>query len=387
MPTFLWSGKTASGEDVVERVEAGTAEDARKLLEARGWTDLRQHTTEIHDFVSRQATRASDPDLKPNLTPKQELAYLQGTAPGFWANWFNSIRESGTTLLMLCLCLGLAIYHQRTFGNIIAITLLVFALAVLVLIYPVFHRWFGKTKDAFVKLHTARNWRRWNEVLGYLEALEKAQSLTKIGIGEAEKARYRALALAGLGRLDEAVASFTAAAEKANMPKWLFHSHLAGVYTSAKQYDKGLECYRQALEAAADKSSVCLDLGVYLVQRFNCPDEARQLLAAAEASQLPELARCYLPYLRGSIALRENDFAAVDLNLREALARFEKHAANKFYIFEPSLLICKGYLAISCAALGKKDEARKYFAESGKYLSTICLDGMVKQYETLMQGG
>jgi glutathione S-transferase len=127
-------------------------------------------------------------------------------------------------------------------------------------------------------------------------------------------------------------------------------------------------------------------MGVYLVQRFNCPDEARQLLATAESSQLPELARCYLPYLRGAIALRENDFAAVDTNLREALARFEKHAANKFYIFEPSLLICKGYLAISCAALGKKDEARKHFAESGKYLSTICLDGLVKQYDTLMQG-
>jgi len=251
-------------------------------------------------------------------------------------------------------------------------------------LFPALHWWFGRTKILFHKLHTARNWRRWAEVLDCLDKLQQISRSTKIGIGEASVARYRALALAGLGRLDEAVSGFREIAEKTGMPQWLFHTHLASIYTVAKQYDKGLESYRLGIEEANDKSIVWIDTGAYLVQQFNCPVEARQLLAQAEASQLSELARGHLPLLRGAIAFREQDFVAVDRHMREALAGFEKHPPSQFYIYEPHMLICKGYLAVSSAALGKKNEARSYFDQSGKYLSVVCLDDLLKQYHALL---
>jgi type II secretory pathway component PulF len=79
VPTFLWSGKTASGQKEVEYVPAETPDAARRILEARGWTDLRQHTTEIHDFLKQQSASATDPKFRRNLTPKEHLEYLQGT--------------------------------------------------------------------------------------------------------------------------------------------------------------------------------------------------------------------------------------------------------------------------------------------------------------------
>ena len=381
MPTFLWSGKTTSGQEEVDRVTAETPEEARRILEGRGWTDLRQHTTEIHDFIKQQAAVASNPDCQPKLTPKEDLAYLQGTAPGLWGNWLKSIRESIGSILIIAVCLAWAVYRRHNLGVIICGGLLV----AVEFLFPVLHLWFSQTKNLFHELHAARNWRRWNEVLRCLDKLEHASQSTKIGIGESSMTRYRALALAGLGRLDEAVNGFREAAEKAKMPQWLLHTHLSGIYSVAKQYDRALECYRQAMEEATDKSVVWIDLGVYLVQRFNRPDEAKQLLAQAEAAQLSEQARGWLPYLRGAIAFRKNDFAAVDRNIREALAGFEKHPAKQYYIYEPIILICKGYLAVSSAVLGRKDEARTYFAQSEKYLSAICLDDLLAKYHAEMK--
>ena len=203
MPSYLWSGKDSSGHDVTERVTAATPEEARDRLIGRGWTDLSLQTSEIHDFVKQGVQAVSDPAYRPQLTPQQELAFLRGTAPGFRSKWFNSIRESGGAFLSIVLALAAAVYYGQRYG------ILVFGglLLALALLFPAIHFWFRRTSQLFHKLHRARNWRRWKEVLALLEALERAQKSRKIGIGNAEMARYRALALSGLGKLEEAVAA------------------------------------------------------------------------------------------------------------------------------------------------------------------------------------
>jgi len=388
MPTFLWSGRTPSGQEEAEEVSAETAMEARKILEARGWTGLRQHTTEVHDFARRQRQESVGAENCPKLAPKEALQYHQGTAPGFWSLWFKSLRESTMTILLLVAVMVVMLLYDhhghRVPGYPFFIRLSAILLACVIFMYPLFHWWFHRTKRLFQRLHTARVWHRWDEVLLCLDQLAKHQRTAKNGIGDFEMARYRALALSGLGRLDEALAGYCAAAEKAKTPPWLFHTFQAGIYVTAKQYDQALACYRLALEAAADKSTVCLDLGTFLVQRFNRPEEARQLLAQAETAQLSELARVHVLSLRGIIAFRDKDFAAMNQHLRAALAGFEKHAAARPYIFEPSLLTCKGYLAVSCAALGRLDEARRYFAESKDYLAIIDFNELITEYLTLI---
>jgi tetratricopeptide (TPR) repeat protein len=366
MPNFLWSGKAPSGQEEAEEVAAETPAEARKILEARGWTELRQHTTEVSDFIHRQQSLISR--TRPRLTPKERLQYCRGTAPGLWGNWIKVIGNSVVTYLLLAGVLGWAIYDRQMPQDRFWIAISAAVLAYGMFLYPVLRWWFRQTKRLFVKLHTARTWYRWDEVLQCLDKLVKARHKTNIGINDYSMARYRALALAGLGRLDEAITGFTAAAEKANTPPWLYHTALANIYTVARQYDKALGNYRTAFEAATDKSIICIDLAMYLVNRFNCPQEARQLLAQAETMQLPENAIPHLALLRGVIAYREKNFSEMDKYVLEALADFEKHPRAKLYLYEGSILNCKGYLAVSSAALGRKSEARKYFARTEKYL-------------------
>jgi tetratricopeptide (TPR) repeat protein len=391
---FLWSGKGPSGQEEVEEVYGETPEEARRVLEKRGWTELRQHNTDMHDFVVRQIRESEKPDEcdcddDPPLTPREHLQYHQGTAPGMWSHWLADLRGSVKFILVLLLCMALALFVGKlTVAKEIWIGFLAVVVLFTVFLYPVLRWRSGRTKRAFVKLSLARTWHRWDEVLRCLDELAASKESTNIVIGDYEMDRYRALALTGQGRLEVGLNLYRAAAEKARTPEWLAHASEAVMFVTARQFDRALESYRAALEAAVDKSIVCLDMGALLVQRFNQPEEAKQLLAQAQKMQLSELARIHVPMLRGAIAFREGDFRTMDKGMREALAGFEERAVpKKAYLFEGSILMCKGYLAVSSAALGKKDEARRFFAEAGEYLKVIELTDLVRQYEVSMGKG
>lgn len=378
MANFLWSGKTPSGQEEAEEVTAESPAEARKILEARGWTELRQHTTETADFIHQRQSLVSR--NRRQLTPNERLQYRKGTAPGLWANWLKSISYNSIAILVLAGLLTWIVNRQVPNKGIWIATATV-CLAYIVFQYPVLRWWFRQTKRLYVKMHRARTWHRWDEVLRCLDKLVNSRQATNIGINDYSMARYRALALAGLGRLDEAITGFRTAAEEANTPAGLYYSSLAGIYKIAGQYDKALESYRAGLEEATDKSVILIDMGMYLVNRFNRSQEARQLLAQAEKMQLSETAISHLPIVRGVIAFREKDFSTMDKNMREALADYEKRPPKKRYIYEGSILICKSYLAVSSAALGRKSEARKYFAQTKKYLELNNLKDVIREYE------
>jgi tetratricopeptide (TPR) repeat protein len=379
MPSYLWTGKDSTGKEQADRVEAATAEQARTILENRGWTDLRQHTSDINDFVQQQSRAASDPDLDEPITAAQELQFLTGKAPGFWASWFDALRGSAVLFVALSVCFAWAYYRGRVIGTISFGAVL----AGLVFLHPVLHFWFGRTNKMYRKLHIARNWRRWDEVFSLLEELTRTQQATKIGIGESEHARYRALALAGKGQLNEAVREFSAAAEKAEMPKWLFYSHLASVHIVANEHEKALALHRMSIQEAPEKGIPMIDTAAFLVQRFNCPGEAKQLMQQAEATQLPEMARPHIHLVHGVIAFRERDFQRARNHLHHGLSAIIASMGNREFIFEPAILLAQGYLAVVEAKLGNKQVAARYHAAAAKYLEVIGMVELLQEYNDL----
>ena len=84
------------------------------------------------------------------------------------------------------------------------------------------------------------------------------------------------------------------------------------------------------------------------------------------------------------IALREGDLTAANQFMSEALRGFEKRAKGRRYVFEPSILLAQGYLALINASLGNKEAARNYFDKSEKYLATIRMNELIGEYRSRM---
>jgi hypothetical protein len=172
MPSYLWSGKDSTGKEITDRITADTPEAARDQLLARGWTELRWETTEVHDFVKREMNAVTPPQNQPELSPEQEKAYLRGTAPGFWSLWAKSTRDSAVAFAILAVWLLWGIAHHRMWNVVLPIVFIL----LLLFLYPALHFWFRRTGTLFHQLHSARNWRRWDEVLATLEKLRKIQA-------------------------------------------------------------------------------------------------------------------------------------------------------------------------------------------------------------------
>jgi hypothetical protein len=218
MPKFLWSGRTTSGKEEAAEIEAETPLEAKKILQARGWTNLRQHTTEINDFLQSQ-NRAASPIDYPEITPKEKLRYHEGTASGFWHQWLKSLGQA--SLLILLVAVGIFTDVRAHAGPVgyNRVGIYVLALGSVIFLYPIIRLKVGRTKRLFVQLTEAKNWRRWEEVLRCVDQFAFSKPEDRVGITDYSIAQYRASALAGLGRLEEAIACYDAAAIAAKTPR------------------------------------------------------------------------------------------------------------------------------------------------------------------------
>jgi tetratricopeptide (TPR) repeat protein len=382
MPTYYWSGKSPAGEDVADYVEAESAEASKVILERRGWTGLELHGNDITQHVKAGIRKASSPERDPHLSPKEELEFVKGEYPGFWAQWWRSMVQVKGLIGVFAFLFAFNLYRQRTgwaifFGAI---------LAVIVLLFPLLYVWFVAPMKQFEKLHKARTWWRWDEVLYYLDELKKSQRRTKMGIGRGELARYWALALVGKGQVEQGIAIFNQEAAAAEMPDRMKYSHLATMYHVAQNFEKCLECRRAAVVASKEDGVACIDLATYLVDPMGMTEEAKEWLKKIETKSLPVITQPSIPYLRGLIAWREKDYQSANAHFSEALEGKQKHAKNKYFAFEAVILSLRGRLAIVNAALGNYDVARSYFDECSSYLAATKRDDLINEYEKFAAG-
>lgn len=377
MPEYLWSGTSPSGEkDSAERVDAETAEAAKAILVARGWTNLQLQTGEISHYIHNAMAKVTPAEYQPHLTPKEELQFHKGEQPTFWRRWMDSMFEARGTIGFCAALLGWSIFRHRTWG-IVVCSLALFAVIIL---FPVIHFWFAASSRSFVRLNTARTWWRWEEVLQCIEEMKKAHQRTKIGMGRAELARYWGLALAGTGQIEQGITIFSKEAAASKMPEWMRLSHIATMYNVAQQFEKALETRRECFVVSGEDPIAGIDLASYLLDPFDSVDDAKSLLAKVETKTLPAIAISAIPRLRGMIAYREKDYRLADRYLRESLAGTLESAKTRYHVFEGSILLLKAKLAIVNAALGNKDEAKSFFEASRDYLAATKRQDLIDAY-------
>src|ERR1041385_970160 len=222
MPTFLWSGKDANGQQRSERVEAENAQVAKGILAGRGWTGLElvkdeaahgaslQFERNPPDWVVNQGDEELEEDWKKEFekqnTPDQEVAFFKGQQPsGLRAQTWTAIKESIRIIVIFAALLGFGIYRHKIWLIVLGAA----GIGVCVLLMPALHlvfSIFSRSSRDYSRLNKAKVWGRWNEVLKCVERLRQKDRLTGAAVPELELGRCRAQALAALGRLDEALA-------------------------------------------------------------------------------------------------------------------------------------------------------------------------------------
>jgi tetratricopeptide (TPR) repeat protein len=238
-------------------------------------------------------------------------------------------------------------------------------LGIATLAWPAFRIWMALPGIYFARLNKAKDWHRWQEALDLVEKLRRLRKNHFVKLPETELVRSRAQALAGLGRLPEALSEFQQAEGKPGMPAWLYHAHLAGIYDIVKQHDRALEYSVKALQETPTPA-LYLDLANRLLRFKKDPLQGRQALLEAEKSTLTDIAKPYHLRCRGILAYLLQDYPTAKRELEASLEIMERTRDQPFR--DGNISVVKGYLSCVLARLGETPAARKCFAPAKEYL-------------------
>jgi tetratricopeptide (TPR) repeat protein len=369
MPTFLFAGKDVEGKKRHERVDADNAQAAKVILASRGWTDLELLIDELcySEATKVTSTREDDPEIEAKVnTPEAQASFHnRGWKTSILGQTVDSVIESWKLALLSAALLAWGVYGHKWIAGILGALGLAFA----VLFTPVFHlliRLLGQTKGEYARLNRAKVWGRWNEVLECVERLQKPDRMTGSKIPELELIKSRASALAALGHLDDGLAEFQKLESSPKVEQWMYLSFLAGIYDSAKQFEKGLDLRRQAAALKPESAIVWTDVAYSCVRHLDHTTEAREALTRAERLESNPVGRAYLPFVRGMILWREHNPADAKEQLGKALVAIQPFAHNP--LTEGSILSMKAFLCAASADLGETATAQALLREVEPFL-------------------
>jgi tetratricopeptide (TPR) repeat protein len=359
MINYVWTAKDPSGKKVVKEIPAATVEDAKFFLERQGYTDLVLKEDDVSSAVRAGfAKRKNLYGQEIKLSAEQRLKTLEDPPKTYW----DALRKGVLRFHPLFLAVVFFVFYswfRQEWGFV-----LFYVFGLLGLLGYVIYLHLPSVY--FHKLVKADEWNRWNEVLSLVENLKWIKRFRKIALPEAALARHRAKALAGLGRLEEALAEYKQFKGQPDNPAWLYLLFVEGFYGIAKQYDKAIE-YNLASIAEKPTSTGYLDLAERYARRKRDAAKARAALAEAEKSPLSDNSGPFLHRGRGVTACLEGDFAAAKSELTTAIELVEKDKHRHYR--DGFLAIARGYLCCVLAKQGDLSGARKCLEQARAYLT------------------
>jgi hypothetical protein len=362
MPIFVWTAKDKFGNPVVRELSTPTVGQSKQLLLDEGHTDLVLKQDEIMAAMAESFTeKVMVFGEEIQVTATERLKYRD--QPG--GTLFSILRETTTQDAKLYLIMA-ALMAWQFYGGRLTIG---FILLGVTLIWPGFRVWMGLPGILYRKLNEDREWHRWRDVLALLRRIERIQLYHFIKISRTELIRIRALALAGLNRLPEALTEFQAIRDQPGMPDWLYESNLALIYDCAQQHDQALICTRNSLELDP-RNTIYLDLAWRLLHRKKDTSSARAALAKVDATTLIDIAQPFVKRTWGMLAFLEGDDLTAQRELETALTLWER--SNARWVFrESNIALTKGYLCCVLARQGELARAKKHFADARNYLTAV----------------
>jgi tetratricopeptide (TPR) repeat protein len=354
MPNFIWTAKDRQGKPIVKEVSAETIEESRAMLLAEGYTDLELKSDEIGD-VARRACASINKDRKSR--PEEFVRHLGNTPQTTLGIILKRIAQNAIFYLLMIALMALAVFRGHKTNAIVA--------GIVTVGWFVFRIWMSLPQIYYAKLNKAKDWYRWTEVLQILKSLERIQHIHPVKLPATELIRARAQALAGLGRLSDALIEVQKSEDQHGVPSWLYKAQLAGIYSIAKDYDKSLEYGWEALEEK-QTSVLYLDQANRLLRYKKDTVKAKEILSKIDKDTLTEIAKPYYLRCQGILDYIEGDYASAREELEVSLKMMEQTRDRPFR--DGNISVVKGYLCCVLAKQGGLTDAKKCFAEAREYL-------------------
>jgi tetratricopeptide (TPR) repeat protein len=365
MPRYLASGRNAKGKKVTERLDVDSADEAVQVLRDRGYDEIVLHTDDVGAWSRRKAVvyfLSPSEHLWLRKMPRRLAIFLLATIKMYQKGWY--------WFLGALAVLAYRSWRGEWWGSLDS-SLVVY------LFFPVFWalgaQFFRGAAGRYRRLIDAVAWGRWEDVLARADSVAGK-------VPPHEVAFLKAKALAGLGRLDEALRMVEAFADGKEIPEWLYWSRLAAVYSTGKRPEESKAALEKALEFAPENVTLLVDKADSEVWLRRNPRLARELLARARAHAISDLIQPFVLMTEGLIRLEQGHAREARELLEQA---FEK--ANAFRHGSPLMVAMldkmHAALALACAAEGDIDAARRHYQLARPRLVALRLDDELARCE------
>ncbi|REK11404.1 MAG: tetratricopeptide repeat protein [Planctomycetota bacterium] len=355
MYDFLLTATDAAGERATHRVAADSAADAHAKLEAQGYREIVLHTDDA------SAATPQVPGFDPStVAPKDQVEARDLSTFAFFLFLYKKLAIKSAALEMIAVVyLGYKLYAWQPLGIAgycaIAVLLLPAAIAAWASLFGLQRKY-----DLLVD---ASAWGRWSEVLERTPPLRGK-------VPELELDTREAIALAGLGRLDEGLERLRPHEHGGDSPRWMVLGRLSEVYETANQHDEALRCMREAYELDPDNPTLELDYAMALLKNEQDPQLAAQLIQSAEKRRLSDLLQLFLPFIKGLFCLNTGQDGKAVETLNEARKKLEPLAPGAPLVRQ-ILDINAAYQAIAHVRTGRRDLALKLAEPARNRLQAI----------------
>jgi tetratricopeptide (TPR) repeat protein len=368
MPEFLLTGRSLEGRKETVRVEAATADLAVKQFKNQGYSEIVLHTDDVGARYTHQR------DVEDAVSPKEFVRFRN---LGVLGDLLFVVRKSYAQGWYWHLAAIGVIAVRRYFGwplgllDIVAVIWLAIPLVVALGV-----QLFGSARR-YNEVVEAISWGRWEEALRRLPAVRG-----KIPVEET--AFIEAKALAGLGRLDEAIKVLKPFADGQDMPSWLYWGRIGDVYYAAGKYELIVPANEKAAELAPDNPTVLLDLAMALVRYRQDAVRARKLLQQARTHALSDVLVIFAEVIEGMIELESGNPSQARYLFDKSLAALAPFR-NATPLIGAAIDRTYGYLCLAYAAMGDRDQALQYYRRAEPRMRALRSDDLIDRCEAALQ--
>lgn len=307
MARFYLTATSVEGRRETKAVRGDSLAHARQKLIDRGWTNIVAHTDDV--------SAINQIEIPDNPFTPEEMVIIGGMSRfRFFVLMLGKLyRQWSLPALIGCASLALGIFFHEWWAIILGALLVLIPLRL-----ALKSAYGGSPKQSYDALVTAASWYRWDEV----ERLLPSQSTA---VTPEERAYRASQVLAGRGDLEGAVARYDSMVSGHDVPDWFAESRKAVLSIIANKWewqrqaengardrlqspllDEALRRYALAVELAPEQVVTRVDYAKFALKYRRDVRIARRMLHDIENLPSAELARMFVDYTRGIIALEEN---------------------------------------------------------------------------------